>query len=174
MNKKTPNDAERELIKRMKNLLLNGARMLDETCPKCGTPLFYMKDIGLKYCPKCNVYVATPAELENAKIDQTKLKIIDFDSYWSSERNEEKKVKEDSLNLEQQEKRLEKKDAMPIIRNDLAISSKVTDFIDELICAIIEKIILRVERDFEKISVEELLKILNDIIRIRQMLKTSH
>jgi len=46
MNKR--NNEEKKLLDKMKELLLRGERMLGEVCPKCGTPLFLIKETGLK------------------------------------------------------------------------------------------------------------------------------
>ncbi len=43
-------------IKKMAELLRNGATMLDEYCPKCGNILFRLKSQQL-YCPSCNVEI---------------------------------------------------------------------------------------------------------------------
>jgi UPF0148 protein len=40
-------------VKKMGDLLRQGARMLSDACPECGTPLFQLKD-GETVCPMCN------------------------------------------------------------------------------------------------------------------------
>ncbi len=40
-------------IKKMGELLRQGARMLSDTCPECGTPLFQLRN-GDTICPMCN------------------------------------------------------------------------------------------------------------------------
>jgi len=45
-------------IKEMAKLLTSGATMLAESCPKCGSPLFRLKD-GKVMCPSCGF---TPTE----------------------------------------------------------------------------------------------------------------
>ena len=69
------NDPEqkRRLISHMAELLREGHKMLDEVCPRCGAILFFRKDVGLKYCPNCRIFLATPEELE--KINQRNLRI---------------------------------------------------------------------------------------------------
>ena len=51
-----------ETRKLMEKLLLRGERMLGETCPVCGTPLFLIKELGLRFCPKCKRYVIKSEE----------------------------------------------------------------------------------------------------------------
>lgn len=40
-------------VKKMSELLRQGARMLSDTCPECGTPLFQLRN-GDTMCPMCN------------------------------------------------------------------------------------------------------------------------
>ena len=40
-------------MKKMGELLRQGARMLGDTCPECGTPLFQLRS-GETICPMCN------------------------------------------------------------------------------------------------------------------------
>ena len=51
-----------ETKKLIEKLLLRGERMLGETCPVCGTPLFLIKELGLRFCPKCRRYVIKSEE----------------------------------------------------------------------------------------------------------------
>ncbi|MCD6490810.1 MAG: hypothetical protein DRQ02_06405 [Candidatus Latescibacterota bacterium] len=152
-------DVENDLIKHMKELLLHGERMLDEYCPKCGTPLFLIKETGLKYCPKCRVYIATPEELQRAKIDLSRLQVIDFDKYWSK--------KERQITSAEEEKKIvktpgKKKKEASWIQKDAILSA-----LDELILVIIDKLTLQIERNFEKININELLQLLDKIIALR-------
>jgi UPF0148 protein len=53
-------------IKKMGELLRQGARMLSDTCPECGTPLFQLSG-GDVICPMCNRpvrYVKGDADLQ--------------------------------------------------------------------------------------------------------------
>jgi UPF0148 protein len=52
-------------VKRMADLLRQGATMLADACPQCGSPLFKVKDDI--YCAKCDrriVYVKSDEEVE--------------------------------------------------------------------------------------------------------------
>jgi len=55
------------VVKHMAQLLKNGATMLSETCPICGTPLFRLKT-GEIFCPRCNrrVYIVKDEKEEKA------------------------------------------------------------------------------------------------------------
>ncbi len=145
---------DRELLQKMKNLLLSGARMLDEVCPNCGTPLFYIKEVGLKYCPKCDVYVATPQEIENAKIDKSRLKIISIDEL----KREKSEIKELPKNKQ---------------RNSeiKSINKRVLDTLNELILVIVEKLILLIEKNYDKMNVNSLLATLEHALRILKEIK---
>lgn len=56
-------DAERTKMKKMAELLKSGAKMLDKTCPQCGTPLFQLKS-GEIYCANCDKRVIIVKEGE--------------------------------------------------------------------------------------------------------------
>jgi len=147
--KMDPNSDDKELLQKMKNLLLSGARMLDEVCPNCGTPLFYIKEVGLKYCPKCDVYVATLQEIENAKIDKSRLKLININELKKTEKKEETPAM--------------KKDDIKIFR---PVSEKISDAVNELILVIIEKLILLLEKNYEKMDIDSLLRVLENTLKI--------
>ena len=162
----TTNNDEKKLLEKMRDLLLSGARMLGEACPKCGTPLFLIKEVGLKYCPKCNVYVATPDEIEKAKIDKSRLKIYDFDAYWASKEEEKEEAVPKTIT---EEKEVRKK-AETIEREKVIEKQHILDALDELILTLIEKITLLIDRNFQKADPKELLGILREIIKIRKEL----
>lgn len=50
-------------MKRMAELLKNGARMLDKTCPQCDSPLFQLKSGEIR-CAKCDKRVIIVGEHE--------------------------------------------------------------------------------------------------------------
>lgn len=91
--------SEDELRKRMTKLLKKGNKLLAEYCPKCGSPLFLIKNKGLKYCPKCNVYLASREDIEREEIDRDR--IYDFDSYWE---NDTKTKQEKAVTKKQSQK----------------------------------------------------------------------
>lgn len=54
-------------MKKMGELLRQGARMLSDTCPECGTPLFQLSN-GDVVCPMCNRpvrYVKDDADVQS-------------------------------------------------------------------------------------------------------------
>ncbi|MHA1616370.1 MAG: autoantigen p27 domain-containing protein [Candidatus Njordarchaeales archaeon] len=160
---------EKKLLERMKDLLLRGERMLGEACPRCGTPLFLIKATGLKYCPKCNVYLATPEELEHAKVDKKMLKVIDFEDYWRKkevepETHESPRYDEISEQAPQEETaKTERREEIKIRKPE---KLKLIDTIDELIIALTEKIIIKLDR--ENIDVEKLFKWLLELLEVRK------
>ncbi len=59
------NDKDDPSVKRMADLLRQGATMLADACPQCGSPLFKVKDDI--YCVKCDrriVYANSDEEVE--------------------------------------------------------------------------------------------------------------
>jgi len=59
------NDNDDPSVKRMADLLRQGATMLADACPQCGSPLFKVKDDI--YCVKCDrriVYAQSDEEVE--------------------------------------------------------------------------------------------------------------
>ena len=156
---------ERELIKKMSKLLLKGAKMLDETCPMCGTPLFYMKEVGLKYCPKCDIFVATPEELEKAKVDKRMIKIIGPEDL-KGEKKEEKIIKEELLR--KPEKRLPKMEKL-LKTSDERLKELDEAFSDALYL-LIDKFIESVQQ--EKLSSNEVLELMNKLITLWRNLRS--
>ncbi|HUV54599.1 MAG TPA: Sjogren's syndrome/scleroderma autoantigen 1 family protein [Candidatus Krumholzibacteriaceae bacterium] len=70
-------------MKKMGELLRQGARMLSDACPECGTPLFQLKN-GDTICPMCNKPVkfvksdADPqAEAQKKRLEESLRKKID-------------------------------------------------------------------------------------------------
>jgi len=51
-----------DYIKRMSDALRSGAKMLQETCPVCSSPLFSIR--GEMWCLKCNKRVVKVSELD--------------------------------------------------------------------------------------------------------------
>ncbi len=71
---KTDLKKKERLIKKMAKLLQEGHRMLDEVCPRCDAILFLRKDVNLRYCPNCDIFLATPEELN--KLDRSSINIV--------------------------------------------------------------------------------------------------
>lgn len=70
--KKNP-EARKKLIEKMARLLQEGHKMLDEVCPRCDAILFLRKDLNLRYCPNCDIFLASPAELEKLKREDIRI-----------------------------------------------------------------------------------------------------
>ena len=70
-------------VKKMGELLRQGARMLSDACPECGTPLFQLRN-GDTICPMCNRPVRyvegdadTQAEAHKERLEESLRKKID-------------------------------------------------------------------------------------------------
>jgi UPF0148 protein len=62
-----------ENIKKMAELLRNGATMLDDYCPKCGNILFRLRNQQI-FCPTCNLeikYSQNNEQIETVDAEQT-------------------------------------------------------------------------------------------------------
>jgi UPF0148 protein len=59
-------DSEDKNIKKMAQLLREGATMLDLTCPQCNNIIFKLKS-GKKFCPSCNKEILFESEFEKVK-----------------------------------------------------------------------------------------------------------
>ena len=151
-------DYDKETIEHMRDLLLRGARMLDEHCPKCGTPLFLIKETNLKYCPKCRVYLATQEELKRAKINLSNAEIYDYDEYWSNRQEERREIDE----LRGRARKSETKTT----HNEKNILHST---INEAILTLIERLIIKIQR--EDMEPNELLGILEKLIEIKTKLE---
>ena len=164
MNEKRQ-DKEKEqrdkLIQKMVTLLREGHRMLDETCPQCGTILFLRKDVGLRYCPNCEIFFATPKEL--SKIDTSRIRIlgevkggeiIRFEQHPPiSENMQANKMEKVTFN-----KRIGKED------NSLKIQ------LEFLIKKILDQISYMFEFESKRLSIKELLELLKIVLEIQKIL----
>jgi len=161
----------KKLFEEMRKLLLDSSRwrMLDEVCPRCGTILFLDKQVNLKYCPKCKVYLASPEELQKAKIDLSKMKIYDFEEYWKMvEKGKEipKTIEKEKRLAEISEK--EVKQVEKVTKKEI-IKTNITDALDSLILTLIDKltsILLKSE-----LSLDECIEILFKLIKLRKELQ---
>ncbi len=61
-----PVDEESKALKRAAKLLLEGAVMLRESCPRCVSPLYRMRD-GTLYCSSCDQRVVREEETKTKK-----------------------------------------------------------------------------------------------------------
>ncbi len=146
---------DKSTVHHIRELLLRGDRMLDEHCPKCGMPLILIKKVGLKYCPKCRVYIATEEEIKKAKIDTSKLKVYDFDEYWKG--STEIKVNETS-----------KESPKNLMQTEIEHHPLVGEKLDELIVIIIQKISEKINK--QELTVDQLIKLLESIIELKNQL----
>ncbi|MGQ4892292.1 MAG: Sjogren's syndrome/scleroderma autoantigen 1 family protein [Candidatus Njordarchaeia archaeon] len=167
--------SDEETIRHIRELLLRGERLLDEHCPKCGTPLILIKETGLKYCPKCRVYIATEEELKRAKIDAKKIKVYDFDDYWKKKENAKREIVRDeakSLAIE------EEKDTVretPKSREEVEIielnEEETLSRLDVLITLIVDKMREKIEK--QDLTLEQMINLLDKIIQLRQNLENK-
>ena len=162
--------SDSETIKHIRELLLRGERLLDEHCPKCGTPLILIKETGLKYCPKCRVYIATEEELKKAKVDPKKLKVYDFDEYWKTKEkagSEQTEAPiehvEEKEKMKQKENSKEKKDI-----TDSVISEDAIGELDNLISFMVTKIKEKIEK--QDLTLEQMVDLLNRIVQLKKQI----
>lgn len=153
------NSEKREkLVKKMARLLEDGHRMLDQICPKCGTIIFFRKDIGLKYCPNCDIFLATPEEI--AKIGESRVKIIgEFVGGRVIETKEGVK-----------EKYAPKPRARVGIRErvqGIEFREDISAEIDDLLKIIIQKIKERIDYEFDRLSLIDAFKVLGLILKLK-------
>jgi len=76
-----------DVVKRMAELLRQGAAMLAYSCPECGVPLFRLKS-GQVICPKCNREVVTEAGRERAKARIREIVISELEEALSKKLHE--------------------------------------------------------------------------------------
>ncbi len=67
---------EDERSKKMAEALLKGWKMLSETCPVCGTPLF-KKPSGEVVCPVCGTRVILVSSDEEGRLEKMRLILTD-------------------------------------------------------------------------------------------------
>lgn len=60
---------DNDAIKRAAQLLLDGATMIQDSCPKCHSPLYRMKN-GSLFCATCNLPVVTAEEQQQKKLQE--------------------------------------------------------------------------------------------------------
>lgn len=182
MEEKQNEDTEpKEVRERMTKLLKQGNKLLAEYCPKCGTPLFLIKDKGLKYCPKCQVYLATEEEIEEKEIDTTKEKIYDFDKFWKQEGEKEKKEigikepveKRKTMKRTSQEKEevLTKK-AVAQEKLERKTPGKVNSSLDTVLATLLHKLSIKIEE--RELSSEKILEWIERLAKIRSCLKEKN
>lgn len=70
--------SDEEIIKKMANLIRSGARMLQESCPLCHTPLVRLKS-GEIICPKCEkrVYIVKDELEEKGLITKLTIRSVE-------------------------------------------------------------------------------------------------
>ncbi len=159
---------DKEVVEHMRELLLKGARMLDEHCPRCGTPLFLIKETGLKYCPKCRVYIATEEELKLKGIDKTKAKIFDFEEYWKQKESESEKIEDtNQATVATPEKKENKEETT----SELIQKEELAHVFDDMLITILEKIMLKIEE--KEFTLSELLELLKELVKIRRELEST-
>jgi len=147
-----------DLIKKMARLLEDGHRMLDEVCPKCGTILFFRKDVGLKFCPNCEIFLATPEEI--SKMNKNRVEIIgEYIGGKIVEVSEDKK------------KGVLAAKKLPIEKNKrikaIGVGGDILMEIDEILRMIIQKIKERIVYEFDRLSLMDAFEVLKLIFELK-------
>lgn len=163
---------EREVIARIRDMLMQGHQLTDRHCPRCGYPLIRDKNVNLDYCPHCNVYLATPEELKKAKIDLSKTPIYDFNEYWKMrERREKARVE---VKPEAAEKRVEsvavvrRREERERVPREKVVSHSLKEALDSLLATLIDKLTqIIVESD---LSASDCIKLLRELVELRKAL----
>lgn len=161
---------EEEIRKRVTKLLKQGNKMLSEHCPKCDSPLFLIKERGLKYCPKCEVYLASRDEIKKADIGE-EARIYDFDEYWKEV--EGKRKKSTTNKVEQAPKKSTKKQISTKKQKKIQKKRRKENSIDKEMDEMIHLIVRKFNSKIRKRDVrpEKLIEWLDKLVRIREKLK---
>ena len=156
-------DTKDKLIEKMVSLLRDGHRMLDEVCPRCGAILFLRKDVGLRYCPNCNIFLATPEELK--KVDRSKIKIIGEVSG-----GEVIEFGQEKVDLEKQIERGPHAIGRGEIRKLVESKEDLDAQLKLLVRRIVDQICYLLEFEIGRLSIKDLLEILKLLLEIRGLL----
>ncbi|NIQ06254.1 MAG: hypothetical protein GWO20_11190 [Candidatus Korarchaeota archaeon] len=167
---------ERDVRKHVVSLLKRGNRLLAEHCPKCGTPLLLIKDKGLKYCPKCQVYLATREEIEKGKVAREE-DIYEFDQYWEEQEVNEGTSVTERRETPQKERQPMKREvtAEPLKRveeTQEAPSDVLVDDVTGVIHALLRKFHATIEN--REVPPEQLLQWLRTLVKIKNALDGEH
>lgn len=153
-----------KLIKKMVLLLREGHRMLDETCPVCSAILFLRKDVGLRYCPNCDVYLATPEEV--SKLDSSKVKIIGE----VTEGGIIKSAESTSKNANRISNEEIRKEAILQTSTEKIEESEVSKLVESLIKKLLNQASRMLEMEINRLRTEDILEMLKLLIEIRKLL----
>lgn len=162
--KRNPEQKKR-LIQHMIELLREGHKMLDESCPRCGAILFFRKDVGLKYCPNCRIFLASPEEIKKIKQSQLDVRIIgslEGSSIVPYEPNVEITSEGQKVEISE-EKRVKSYSRKP---------KKESDFIgelDNLMPRILKRLLEIADYEIERMTFIELLNALKLLIEIKRL-----
>jgi len=156
-------DTKNKLIEKMVSLLRDGHRMLDEVCPRCGAILFLRKDVGLRYCPNCNIFLATPEEL--GKVDRSKIKIIGEVSGGKVIEFEQEKVGLEKQ-IEREPHAMDRGEVRKLVesKEDLDAQLKL------LVRRVVDQICYLLEFEIGRLGIKDLLEILKLLLEIRELL----
>jgi len=151
-----------KLIQKMVLLLREGHRMLDETCPRCGAILFLRKDVGLRYCPNCEVFLATPEELK--RIDKSRIKVIgEVGGGEIVEFKEKPRV--GNKTIEERAYTGKEKPRFPTSEME-----DIDKLLELLVKRILDQISYTLEFEIRRLSIKDLLEILRLLLEIRRLL----
>lgn len=154
-----------KLIKKMARLLQEGHRMLDEICPRCDAVLFLRKDVNLRYCPNCDVFLASPEELE--RIDRRNIRIVG--EYMGGKVIEYTGKKEMVMSIKEPPSGKALREGIP--RVDKEYEGDIVELMDRLIVAIINGILKNLEYEIGRLSIKELFELLDVACKIRNRLR---
>ncbi len=160
---KTDPEKRKKLINKMIRLLQEGHRMLDELCPRCDAILFYRKDVGLRYCPNCDIFLASPEEIE--KVGRENIRIIgEFSGGRVIEYEPTGKVAPSATSRDRQLQ-------SPEVRQPRTGRNDVEESINNMIRLIIGKIVGEIDYELKRLSLKESFEILKLILEIRNLLR---
>jgi len=157
-----------ELVKKMVLLLREGHRMLDEVCPVCSAILFLKKDVGLRYCPNCDVYLATPEELN--KLDSSKVKIIGEIAEGGVLKLEEATIIRSPEGISSREAHEREVSALAAEKTGEKTGEDVNKQLESMIKRLLYQMSYALEIEINRLSVKDLLEILKSLLEIRRLL----
>jgi len=162
---KSDPEKREKLVKKMARLLQEGHRMLDEICPRCDAVLFLRKDVNLRYCPNCDVFLASPEELE--RIDKRNIRVVG--EYMGGKVIEYTGEKEMVTPVKEPRSVKAVREGIPKV--DKEYQGDIVDLMDRLIVAIINGILKDLDYEIGRLSIKELFELLDAACKIRNRLR---
>jgi len=150
-------EKKRKLIEKMAKLLQEGHRMLDEVCPQCDAILFLRKDVGLRYCPNCDIFLASPEEL--SKLDKKDIVVV---GEYSGGKVVEYKGEEQRIGVIKPQR--------TGVSTLYTIDVDVSELLNRLIKEIVNKILTNLDYELSRLSLKESFELLKLICEIKSIL----